>query len=117
MTRAELIRSVALTYSAEPEYPWHDDNCVFRHAGNRKWFALVLRVPYRRLGLNRDGWADLVNLKCNPLLMGSYRDQPGVLPGYHMNKEHWLSVLLDGSAEDEALRELLAISYELTRGR
>lgn len=112
----ELIRYVAERYSTDAEYPWNDDNFIFRHRENRKWFAVVLRVPARRLGLDRDGSVDIVDLKCSPLLMDAYRKLPGVLPGYHMNKDHWLTVLLDGTAEDAVLRELLELSYDLTYG-
>ena len=114
MTRDELIAWTAERYSAEPEYPWDDEAFIFRHRSNRKWFAVVMRVGYRRLGLDREGTADVVNLKCGPLLMGAYRGLPGVLRCYHMNKEHWVSVLLDGSAGEDTVKELLELSYELT---
>ena len=112
-----LIRLVRDRYGVEPEYPWDDENFIFRHGSNRKWFAVAMRVACRKLGLDRDGSVDIVDLKCSPLLAGAYRGRPGVLPAWHMNKEHWLTVLLDGSAEDGLLEELLDISYELTAGR
>lgn len=114
MTRDELIRYVGERFSTDPEYPWADEAFIFRHQTNRKWFAIVMRVPYRRLGLDRDGAADVVNVKCGPLLMGAYRALPGILPAYHMNKEHWLTILLDGSAEDALVKELLELSFDLT---
>lgn len=114
MTREELLELAAARFSTEPEYPWGDDNCILRHAGNRKWFAALLIVPYRRLGIEREGDASLLNVKCGPLLSAVYRRQPGILPAYHMNKEHWLSVRLDGSAADDTVRELLELSYDLT---
>ena len=117
MTRDELIRYVAERFSTEPEYPWDDENCICRHPGNRKWFAVLMRVPCEKLGFPREGMADIVNFKCSPLLMGAYRPQPGILPGYHMNKDHWLSILLDGSAEDSLIRELFELSYDLTNSR
>ena len=115
MTRDELICYVGERFSTDPEYPWAEDEAfIFRHQTNRKWFAVVMRVSCRRLGLDRDGAADVVNVKCGPLLMGAYRALPGILPGYHMNKEHWLTVLLDGSAEDALVKELLELSFDLT---
>ena len=114
MTRDELIRYVAERYSTEAEYPWDDENFIFRHAANRKWFAVAMRVPYRRLGLEREGAVDIVDVKTGPLLMGAYRGQPGILPGYHMNKAHWLTILLDGSADDALVKELLELSYDMT---
>ena len=114
MTKDELIRYVAERYSAEAEYPWADENFIFRHASNRKWFAVAMRVAYRRLGIEREGAVDIVDVKTGPLLMGAYRAQPGILPGYHMNKAHWLTILLDGSADDALIKELLELSYDLT---
>lgn len=115
MTKDELIAYVSGEYSTDAEYPWGDDNgWVVRHTGNRKWFAVGMSVPYRSLGIPRDGTADVVDVKCGPVLMGAYRGLPGVLPGYHMNKENWVSILLDGSAEDGLIKEMLEISYTLT---
>ena len=117
MTRQQLLAYINDRYSVQEEYPWNDENCICRHRSSRKWFAVVMRVAYGKLGLPREGTADGVNFKCDPLLTGSYRLQPGVLPGYHMNKEHWLTVLLDGTAEDDLIKELLEISFDLTNNR
>ena len=117
MTKDELIQYAAARFSTEAEYPWADENFIFRHQGNRKWFAVAMRVAYQKLGIARDGLADIVDVKCSPLLAGAYRSQPGILPGYHMNKEHWLTILLDGSAEDGLVKELLEISFRTTKGK
>ena len=114
MTRDEIIAYTAERYSAGAERPWNDENFIFRHGGNRKWFAVSMRVPYRRLGIEREGIADIIDVKCGPLLMDAYRRQPGILPGYHMNKDHWITILLDGTADDELIKELLEISFDLT---
>ena len=117
MTRQQLLAYISDRFSVREEYPWDDENCICRHPGNRKWFAVLMRVSYEKLGLPREGTADAVNFKCSPLRMGAYRMQPGILPGYHMNKEHWLTVLLDGTAEDDLIKELLEISFDLTDNR
>ena len=57
----------------------------------------------------------MVNLKCDPILIGSFRGEPGIFPAWHMNKAHWLSVALDGTASDDSLLFLLDMSYELTK--
>ena len=115
MTKEELIQTVAERFSTEPEYPWADENFIFRHRANRKWFAVAMRVKYRRLGLEREGAADIVDVKCGPLLMDAHRRQPALLPGYPMNKAHWITILLDGSADDALIRELFELSYDLTK--
>lgn len=60
---------------------------VFWHSNNQKWFALIMDIPRSRLGLPGDELLDVVNLKCDPLLIGSLRSEPGFFPAYHMNKD------------------------------
>ena len=100
MDRKGLEQLIFDTYSVEPDYPWMDtpESAVFRHAANRKWFALVTTVPKSKLGLPGQQPVDIVNLKCDPILIGSLRAEPGFYPAYHMNKENWITAALDGSA-------------------
>ena len=116
MTRDELQRYIFDHYSTEPDYPWADapNHAVFRHGGNRKWFALVLDVPRNKLGLSGTQMIDVVNLKCDPILIGSLRGEPGIFPAYHMNKDNWITAALDGSAPDDTIRMLLEMSYAAT---
>lgn len=57
---------------------------------------------------------DIVNLKCDPILIGSLRAEPGFYPAYHMNKENWITAALDGSAPEDKLRLVLDMSYNAT---
>ena len=116
MNKTELQKYIAEAYSTAPDFPWEStpDAAVYRHENNRKWFALVMTIPKTRLGIRSDGMIDIVNLKCDPLLVGSLRSEPGVFPAYHMNKDKWISVALDGSADDEQIKTLLDMSFELT---
>jgi predicted DNA-binding protein (MmcQ/YjbR family) len=119
MDREEVIRYIAETYGAAPEYLWSDspDACIFRHSDNRKWFAIIQNVPRSKLGLPGEGSADLLNTKCGPLLSGSYLGKPGIKPAWHMNKTHWIGALLDGTAAEADIRELLDLSFSLTDRR
>lgn len=123
MTREELIAYAREQYGAEPEYLWESapNTFVLRHRGNRRWYAVVMDVQRARLGLDGAGIVDVMDVKCGPLIGGSYLGKSGVVPAYHMNKTHWLGVLLDGSAAEETVTELLSVSYgqtgERRRGR
>ena len=119
MDRQELMNYIFDVYGVEPDYPFPDDgvSCVFRHADNRKWFANTMNIPYRTLGIPRNGNVDVLNVKCDPLLIGALRGKPGFLPAYHMNKDKWMTALLDGTAGREEIEMLLAVSYELTASR
>ncbi len=119
MNLNELIAWVQKIYGASPEYLWPDypQTFVFRHADNRKWFGVVMEVERRKLGLPGDGKVFLIDVKTGPVLGGSYFGQPGIVKAWHMNKNHWLGILLDGSAAEQTVRELLDISCSLTESR
>lgn len=116
MNRIELDKLISELYSVEGDHPWdnHPEYTVYRHQKSRKWFALVMNIDRKKLGLTGEGGIEVVNLKCDPRMTGSMRKEPGVYPAYHMNKANWLSVALDGSAADETVGLLLDMSFELT---
>ena len=117
MNREELEAYILNHYSTEPDYPWADTPraAVFRHAGNRKWFALITEVPRDSLGLAGTEPLDAVNFKCDPILIASLRGEPGIFPAYHMNKASWITASLDGSVQAKTIELLLDVSYELTK--
>ncbi len=116
MNKEELINYIAEAYGTEAEYPWEDspNNIVFRHYSNKKWFALIMKITKDKLGFREDGVIDVVNLKCDPILIGNLRNEKGIFPAYHMNKTHWITVALDGSADSDQIKWLLDLSYDLT---
>ena len=116
MDKTEFQRYVFDTYGVSPDHPWESEPsfAVFRHESNRKWFALVMDIPKEKLGLKGGGMIDIVNLKCEPLLIGSLRSGTGFFPAYHMSKDKWISVALDGSVDDEQIKMLLDMSFDLT---
>ena len=87
---------------------------MFRHPGNRKWFAIVMDVPDEKLGLEGDAIADIVNVKLDPGLVDELSTRDGFLPAYHMNKKQWVSVRLDGSVDTDKLTALLGESFQQT---
>lgn len=80
MTRQELFDWAKEQYGTEPEYPWKDKNAVLRHENNRKWYGVVLEVGREKLGLSGEGNVDVLNIKCEPMLIGSLRTQEGFFP-------------------------------------
>lgn len=116
MNAEEVKKHIYDTYGVEGDFPWiDDDSTVFRHKENRKWFALIMfGVERSRLKTAGEGAADALNLKCEPELALAIRDGKGILPAYHMNKEKWITVVLDGSVPAEQIKALIDVSYELT---
>ena len=88
---------------AAEDFPFGPETHVFKVAG--KVFAIM--------GADDDRPAN-VSLKCDPDLAPLLREQyDAVVPGYHLNKAHWNTVVLDGSVPDEELRDWVAMSYDL----
>lgn len=103
-------------YNTKPEFPWikYPGFAVYRHSTNNKWFAVMMNIPKSKLGLENNEEADIINLKCDPLIIGSLCLDEGIFPAYHMNKAYWISVLLDGTVEEAKLKWLLDLSFDLT---
>lgn len=116
MTIEDLRKYISAQYGAEAEFPWLDDSdsMVFRHCANRKWFAVAMKIGRDKLGLNDAEKAYVVNFKCDPELSLAVRDGKSIFPAYHMNKEKWITVLLDGGLSDETVKMLLDESFMLT---
>lgn len=116
MNRNELIDYIAQTYNTEAEYPWVSapGYAVFRHANNKKWFAVIMDIPTAKLGLKDGRIIDIMNLKCDPILIGSLQRENGFFPAYHMSKTNWISVALDSSVDSEKIKWLLDLSFDLT---
>jgi predicted DNA-binding protein (MmcQ/YjbR family) len=98
----EEFREYCLSKQATSEsFPFDENTLVFKVAG--KMFALTDLVD-----------AFSINLKCDPEKCIELREHYDcVLPGYHMNKKHWNTVLVDGSVSDELLHEWIDLSYNL----
>ena len=106
MTRQGVLDHCAQLPGAVEDYPFGDGVAVFKVGG--RMFALV---PL-------DGSPGTVNLKCDPALAAELRAlHAAVRPGYHQDKRHWNTVELDGSLDDDEVREMIDHSYELVVDR
>lgn len=115
MDRYDIFEWVKERYGTLPEYLWDSlpDGAVLRNKSG-KWYAVIMYVRRERLGLTGEGKTDVLDLKCDPLLIGSLLTRRGFLPAYHMNKNHWISILLDGSVPDGEIMDLIRMSYNMT---
>ena len=106
-------------YGVAGEYPFEKDatTCVFRHQSNRKWFAVIMEIPREKLGLAGENRIRVVNVKCDPRVIGNFRQEAGIFPAYHMSKAHWLTVVLDGTVDEDKIKFLIDMSCDLTKGR
>ena len=73
-----------------------------------------MRIPISKLGIMENREVSVVNLKCTPEAMDELWDSDGIFPAYHMNKRHWITVLLDGTVPTETVKKLLDVSFDAT---
>ena len=118
MTKQQFFELCLNTYGTSPDYPFDEDfeTAVLRHTDNRKWYAIVMRVSRRKFGFDSDEVIDVVNLKLPTEMFGSFGAADGVYPAYHMNKLHWISVLLPDTPDD-VVQFLTNVSFEATRAK
>ncbi len=114
--RQEVLEFCKVQYGTTPESPWarYPKYQVLRHGTNNKWYAVIMDIPKSKLGLPNDEIVDVLNVKCDVVLVGSLLKQNGIYPAYHMSKDKWLSVLLDGTVDMEQIKFLIDLSFELT---
>lgn len=107
ITRQDAVQYCLTFPGVFEDYPFHDE----------KWTCMRIRTSKRIFAwiYEREGhiW---VNVKCDP----EWRDfwqktYEAVVPGYHMNKKHWNSVILDGTIPEKDIRRMIAESYDLCK--
>ena len=108
MNRDDVIKYCLELPEVYEDYPFSDDSIsvTMKHKNNKKWFALLMNVK----GL------DYLNIKTDPeyseLLRKTYEY---IIPAYHMNKEHWNTIILSEKCDKELVEQLIEQSYDLTK--
>lgn len=106
-TREEVVAFCNTLPFVYEDAPFHDDNwTLMRHKENKKTFAFIFE---------KDGlvW---INVKAGLLGCELWRmTYSAVVPAYHMNKQHWISIILDGTMDDGDIRRLIEDSFDLTK--
>ena len=117
--KKEIENYIYNKYKIKPEYPWarYPDYCTFKDNLSGKWFAALLLVERGKLGASCTGKPDepvyIINVKADTELILMLAGTPGFLPGYHMNKRHWLTIFLDGSVPAGQIKNYIDASYDM----
>lgn len=111
----QIIKYVKEKYDNEPEFLWDKfaGNAVFRHKENKKWYGVLLTVAKNKLGLDSEEKVEIIDLKILPENIEKIVDNEKFFLGYHMNKKHWFTIILNGSVPIEKIFEFIDISYEI----
>lgn len=113
--RNKILAYCKDVYNTNPEYPWpqYPTYCTLKTERSQKWYGIIMYIPYRRLGLSQDGLIDVMNVKVQSNQVESLVDNTMIFPAYHMNKKHWVSIMLHGEADIKAIYSLIDESYNM----
>ena len=116
MTRQQLLEFVQDEFSVLPDFPFDKDfeTAVLRHKENKKWFALLMKVSKSKLNGDSDEKVDVLNIKCAPILKQPILQNKGFYTAYHMNKVHWISIILEETTLDDVV-PYIEMSFDLTQ--
>ena len=113
----EIVAYVKNKYGDELEFLWEKSpkNAVVRRKSSNKWYAVILTIPKRKIGLESDEVIEVINLHNIQKEIEKLIDYKRYFPAYHMNKKHWCTICLDGTIELKEIYKKIDISYELAK--
>lgn len=116
--RERVFDFVRAELNTKLETPWakHPEFYVMKTANRQKWYGLMMRISYQLLDPQQSGIVDVLNLKAPPLKIVDLIDYQTFYPAYHMNKKHWVSVVVDEKINLKQLQALIRQSYQLVEG-
>ncbi len=107
----EIISYIKEKYKINPEFLWKDENAVFRHSNNKKWFGIMMKITKDKLGIKDNSLVEIIDLKIKPEKLMAIVDNKKYFLGYHMNKKHWLTIILDYSIPTKEIYKFIDESY------
>ncbi len=112
----KILDKVFEKYGVHPDFPFEDDNetMVLRRGDNQKWFAIIMTISPRHLGLDGVEALDVMNIKIDPDELDRIVDNKRYFRAYHMNKKMWTTLILDGRVPTEEIMKRIGDSYNLT---
>ncbi len=112
----DVIEYIVSTFSDKAEFLFeHDNTAVFRKGVKKKWYAVVMRISKRKLGIDSDDLIEVLNVKLNPNEIALLVDRVSYFPAYHMNKKHWCTIVLDETLELDEICFRIEQSYNLVK--
>lgn len=113
--KEQILQYISTEYDCFKKNPWakYPEYTTFTDKLSGKWFCVLMDVDYNKLGIKKSGRCYVIDLKADPVMIPELIKKSGIMPGYHMNKNHWISVLLDGSIPINDIKPLIDNSFTL----
>lgn len=112
-----VINYVQEHYQTNLEFLWKQfpNDAVLRRSDSKKWYAALMKIPATKIGLDSDNLVEILDIRMDPDLLINKIDNNQIFPGYHMNKKHWVSILLNGQNNLDTVYSYIDASYELAK--
>lgn len=115
----ELIKYVASQYGRDLEFLWPKtpENAIWRRGDNQKWFGVILTVKKSKIEGGSPTPVEILDIRMPPDVIDFVVDLKFIFPGWHMNKRHWITIILDGRMNMRQIKSLVDTSYELAAAK
>ena len=116
MEAKEIISYIKNKYQDELEYLWDKfpENAIWRNKQNNKWYGLILKIDENKLGIKGNKKIEIIDLRYSKDDIKNIVDNKKIFKGYHMNKNNWITIKLDGSVTLKEIYNLIDISYNIS---
>lgn len=107
-----LVNYIQQKYKVDSEFLWknYPGYSAYRNKSNQKWFVFIMNVKGDKFGSGDKREVEIIGLKLNDEV-ASLLSQKGFYPAYHMNKQDWISIVLDDTLTDDEITSLIDKSY------
>ena len=103
-------------YNDNPEFLWENEpHGVFRNPRNLKWYGIIMNINKDRID-NKSGEVEILNVKLDKEEIKNLIPKKGFYKAYHMNKENWITIILDDTLKDEEIIKYIKESHAYTTG-
>ena len=112
----DIIHYIKNKYQDELEYLWEkfSENAIWRNKQNNKWYGLIMIIEENKLGIKGNKKIEIIDLRYSKEDIKNIVDNKKIFKGYHMNKNNWITIKLDGSVNLEEIYNLIDISYNIS---
>lgn len=112
----EVIKYIKEKYHDDLEFLWKkfDNNAIWRNKKNNKWYGILLIIPENKLNLDSNTIIEIIDLRYQKEFIKDIIDNKNIFPGYHMNKNSWITIKLDNSIKTEEIFKLIDNSYNIS---
>ena len=108
-----IINYIYKTYHDKPNFEWDDNTSAVFKNNKGKWYALIMNISFNKLKEESNNNVDIINIKLEPDEITSLIKEDGYYLAYHMNKTHWITIVLNDTIKDEIIEKLISKSYKL----